>query len=86
MKNPALSDKYWENESCAQIPENQKKRSLNIMNILLCLIIPHDMRMLFVFLLTSDIRVFIGNSDDVLTVFLDFFLTKYFCKRDVKNC
>ena len=31
------------------------------------------MRMLFVFLLTADIRVFIGNSDDVLTVFLDFF-------------
>ena len=44
------------------------------------------MRMLFVFLLTADIRVFIGNSDDVLTVFLDFFLTKYFCERDVKNC
>ena len=56
------------------------------MNILLCLIFLHDMRMLFVFLLTADIRVFIGNSDDVLTVFLDFFLTKYFRKRGVKKC
>ena len=26
------------------------------------------------------------NPGDGLTVFLDFFLTKIFCKRDVKNC
>ena len=27
-----------------------------------------------------------GNSEDQLTIFLDFILTKYFRKRDVNEC
>ena len=35
---------------------------------------------------TPDNNVFKGNPRDRLTIFLDFFLTKYFIKRDVKEC
>gem|GEM_PF-4563867 len=34
----------------------------------------------------SYISVFTGNSSDVLTIFLDSILTKYFRKRDVNGC
>ena len=36
--------------------------------------------------LTADKGTFKENSDDGLTVFFDFFLTKFFRKRDVKEC
>ncbi len=36
--------------------------------------------------LTADNGTFKEKPDDELTVFLDFFLTKIFRKRDVKEC
>ena len=44
------------------------------------------MRVLPVTFIKPHISVFRENSDVRLTVFLDFFLTKYFCKRDVNEC
>ena len=31
-------------------------------------------------------QIFEGNSEDQLTIFLDFILTKYFRKRGVNEC
>lgn len=47
---------------------------------------PQEEHIFYVFLSTPNIDVFKENSSDVLTDFLDIFLTKENCKIDVKEC
>ena len=47
---------------------------------------PQNLHILPAFLLAPNNSIFLENSGDVLTDFLDFFLTKENHERDVKEC